>query len=211
MSTSIRPDPPRVPDLGRAGHDDKRGVLTVPNVITVARIAGSGVMLWLAHAGFAKPFVALFAVLALSDWLDGKIAILLHQRTVVGARLDSIADAVLYACLLVGTAWLKPEFARSEAVLIGVMVGSYAITVATALARFRRLPAYHTRAAKTCWFLVSIGAITLLLEGPTWPARVAMIGVIVTNIEATAITFVLRQWQTDVPSIWHAIRRARRE
>ena len=211
MSTSIRPDPPRVPDRGRDGHDDKPGVLTVPNVISVARIAGSGVMLWLAHAGFAKAFVALFAVLVLSDWVDGKLAILLHQRTVIGARLDSIADAVLYACLLVGTALLKPEFVRSEAVLIGVMVGSYAITVAAALARFRRLPAYHTRAAKTCWLLVSIGAITLLLEGPTWPARVAMIGVIVTNIEATAITFVLRQWQADVPSIWHAIRRARRE
>ena len=96
MSASIRPDPPRVPDPGRAGHDDKPGVLTVPNVITVARIAGSGVMLWLAHAGFDKAFVALFAVLVLSDWLDGKIAILLHQRTVVGACLDSIADAVLY-------------------------------------------------------------------------------------------------------------------
>ncbi len=208
MSANIRPDPPRVPD---AGHDDKPGVLTIPNVLTVARFVGSGVMLWLAYAGSAGPFVALFAALVLSDWLDGKIAILLHQRTVIGARLDSIADAVMYTCLLVGTVWLKPEFARSEAMLIGVTIGSYAVTAATALARFRRLPAYHTRAAKTCWFLVSIGAITLLLGGPTWPARVAMIGVIVTNIEATAITFVLRQWQTDVPSIWHAIRRARRE
>jgi hypothetical protein len=53
--------------------------------------------------------------------------------------------------------------------------------------------------------------MTLLLGGPAWPARVAMIAVIVTNIEATAITFVLRHWQTDVPSIWHAIRRTRRE
>ena len=211
MSANVPPDPPRVRDLRRADRDDKPAVLTVPTAITVARLVGSGVMLWLAHSGFAKLFVALFVILVLSDWLDGKLAILLRQRTVFGARLDSIADAVLYACLLVGTAWLKPELARSEAVLIGVMLVSYAVAVGVALARFGRLPAYHTRAAKTCWLLVSIGAMTLLLGGPAWPARVAMIGVIVTNIEATAITFVLRHWQTDVPSIWHAIRRTRRE
>lgn len=211
MSVNIPPDPPRVRDPRRADRDDKPAVLTAPIAITVVRMVGSGVMLWLAHSGFAKLFAALFVVLVLSDWLDGKLAILLHQRTVLGARLDSIADAVLYACLLVGTAWLKPEHARSEAVLIGVLLVSYAVSVGVALARFGRLPAYHTRAAKACWLLVSIGATTLLLGGPTWPARVAMIGVIVTNIEATAITFVLRHWQTDVPSIRHAIRRARQE
>jgi CDP-diacylglycerol--glycerol-3-phosphate 3-phosphatidyltransferase len=177
----------------------------------VARIAGSGALLWLAHAGLAEAFVALFAVLVLTDWIDGKLAILLHQRTVAGARLDSIADVVMYACLLVGTAWLKPEIFRSGAVLIDVMIASYAITVAAALARFRRLPAYHTRAAKTCWFLVAVGAITLLLDGPVWPARIAIVGVIITNIEATAITLVLKQWQPDVPSIWHAVRRTPRE
>jgi CDP-diacylglycerol--glycerol-3-phosphate 3-phosphatidyltransferase len=90
----------QAPDHDRASHR----VLTVPNVLTAARLVGSGFLLWLAHGGYAGWFVAIFALLLLTDWLDGKISILLDQRTVLGARLDSIADAVLYACLLVGTA-----------------------------------------------------------------------------------------------------------
>ncbi|PJK30874.1 CDP-alcohol phosphatidyltransferase family protein [Minwuia thermotolerans] len=186
-------------------------MLTLPNLITIARIMGSGAMLWLAQAGAADLFLATFVLLALSDWVDGKLAVLRHERTVVGARMDSIADAVLYACLLVGMIWLEPGLARSEALLIAVVITSYGVAVAASLARFRRLPAYHTRAAKICWFLVSIGAVILLLDGPVWPARVAMIGVLLTNIEATAITFTLREWRTDVPTIWHAMRRFRRE
>lgn len=199
------------PQPERARGDGGTGLLTVPNVISIARLAGAGVLLWLAHAGYATAFVALFALLVLSDWVDGKLAVLLDQRSVLGARLDSISDAVLYACLLLGTAMLKPEVFRSEALLIAVMLGSYAIVVAISLLRFGRPPAFHTRAAKTCWFLVALGAFTLLLDGPVWPARIAVIGVILTNIEATAIAFVLKEWQTDVPSIWHAVRIARRE
>lgn len=185
--------------------------LTVPNVLTIARIAGSGVLLWLAHAELSTAFVVLYVVLLLSDWLDGKLAIWLDQRTDLGARLDSAADFVMYACLMVGILWLRPEFVRSEAILIGVILGSYALMAAFALVRFGRLPAYHTRAAKTCWLLVSIGAVTLLAGGPLWPARVAMISVILTNIEAMAITFVLKSWRADVISIWHAVRFARKE
>jgi CDP-diacylglycerol--glycerol-3-phosphate 3-phosphatidyltransferase len=83
--------------------------------------------------------------------------------------------------------------------------------VVVSLARFGRLPAYHTFAAKVCWLLISAGAVTLLLGGPTWPAQVAMLSVIVANIEATAISFVMMRSETDVPSIWHAVRLARRE
>ncbi|MCP3904644.1 MAG: CDP-alcohol phosphatidyltransferase family protein [Planctomycetes bacterium] len=183
----------------------------MPNLLTVARIAGSGALLYLAHAGHASWFIALFAVLMFTDWLDGKIAIWLDQRTVLGARLDSFGDVVSYVCLLIGVAWLRPEFVSAETPLIAAMLGSYALSVIVTLIRFRRLPAYHTRAAKTCWLLAAIGAITLLADGPWWPARVTMIAVIITNIEAVAISLVLREWRTDIPWIVSAVRRRRKD
>jgi CDP-diacylglycerol--glycerol-3-phosphate 3-phosphatidyltransferase len=140
----------------------KRENLTIPNALTVARIAGSGVLLWLAHAGHAGWFIGLFLALMLTDWLDGKLAILLHQRTVLGAKLDSFGDVVSYVCLIIGVAWLEPAFLNAHLPMIVAMLGSYGISVLASLIKFRRLPAYHTRAAKTCWLLAAIGAVTLL-------------------------------------------------
>jgi len=179
---------------------------TVPNILTLARIAGSFALVWLAHAGLPGWFIGLFAALLLTDWLDGKLASLLHQRTLLGARLDSAGDSILYGCLIVGVALLEEAFVRANAILLGVMLISYALTVAIALARFGKLPALHTRAAKTCWFLISVGAITLLAGGPWWPAQVAIVAVILTNAEALLICLMLRRWRTDVPSVWHAAR-----
>lgn len=211
MNAADRQVEPRDPGGGPEGERRTSAWLTVPNVLTGVRLAASGVLLWLAWAGLAWAFIWLFAILLLTDWLDGKLAILLDQRTVLGARLDSIADAALYTCLLVGTAWLRPDFFRSEVILIAAMIGSYLASVAVALFKFGRLPAYHTRAAKACWLIAAIGAITLLLGGPIWPARIALIAVILTNVEAVAISAVLTRWQVDVPSIVHAMRRTRQE
>ena len=194
----------------RPPHDDV-GALTVPNALTLLRFAGSGVLVWLASEGASGWFMGVFAALLLTDWLDGKLAILLHQRTELGARLDSIGDAILYACLLAGIVLLEPQFVRAEAVPLAVMLGSYALMLGASLARFRRLPAYHTFGAKTAWWLATIGAITLLAGGPPWPARVALVAVTLANLEAVAISFVLREWRADVRSIVHAMRERGRD
>lgn len=202
---------PATEATGDADRYDRVGVVTVPNVITVLRIAGSFVLLALAWADRPYWFIGLFVVLLLTDWVDGKIAIRFHQRTELGARLDSFADAVLYACLVIGTAWLNPGLLGDHAVLLALMVATYVASGLIALVRFGRLPAYHTRAAKTCWLLISIGAVILLAGGPHWPATVAIAAVLLTNLEAIAIGLVLPRWRSDVTSIYHVVRDRRRE
>lgn len=201
---------PAEPVEGPVEYDTTR-VLTVPNVITVVRMCGSGVLIWLAAAGHGRTFVGLFVALALTDWIDGKVAVIFHQRSVLGARLDSFADVVLYICLLIGTAWARPDFVRAEAIFIAAMLLSYAMPVIATLVRFDRLPAYHTRAAKTCWFLAACATMVLLLDGPMWPARVMMIAVVITNFEALAIALVLPKWETDVGTLWHVLRRLKKK
>ena len=57
-------------------------------------------MLWTAHQGYRQAFVVILVVLLFSDWLDGKLAVLLEQRTTFGARLDSLsATAPTYFAL----------------------------------------------------------------------------------------------------------------
>lgn len=178
----------------------------IPNVLAAFRLAGSFVLVGLAIWGIRQPFVWLLMALLLSDWLDGKLAILLRQRTVFGARLDSLADTSMYAALLFGTLWLKLDFVRREWRWIAAAVASYLLTSVAGLVKYQRLPSYHTRAAKTSWLLVGISAIIVFADGPAWPFRLAMTFVVLTNLEATAMTRILSRFHTDVPSLFHAWR-----
>ena len=72
-------------------------ILTVPNVITIVRLAMLPVFLWLlfAQEDRAKA-AALLAVLGITDFLDGYIARHFHQESDLGKILDPIADKALF-------------------------------------------------------------------------------------------------------------------
>jgi CDP-diacylglycerol--glycerol-3-phosphate 3-phosphatidyltransferase len=145
-------------------------------------------------------------LLLLGDWLDGKLAIWLKQQTELGALLDSIADAALYAAILLGVGWLKFDLLAQELTWIFVGFASYALTTSFGLAKFHRLPSYHTRAAKICWFLATIALVLVLVANAAWPLRVALMGATLTNLEATVITAVLPEYRSNVPTLYHALR-----
>lgn len=184
----------------------QQSICNVPNALCAVRLIAAGLMIYAAVAHSQSAFLWLTVVALLTDWLDGKLAVLLEQRTVFGARLDSVADAAMYGALFFGVFWLKPDFIRDQWVWIVVAGCSYALTIAAGLCRFGKLPSYHTRAAKTGWLLISVAAITIFADGPAWPFRLAMLGVTLTNIEAALISCVLPEARTDVPTILHAWR-----
>ena len=201
-------DAPDAADAPDDRHDAEaaRRIVTVPNVLSVLRLLGSGSLLVLAAHDLRFWFIGVFVALLATDWLDGKIAVLLHQRTVLGARLDSIGDAVLYFCLLLGLLALELRFLLDWLGLVVAMVASHLAAWAASYLKFSRMPAYHTRAAKMCWGLVCIAAVTLVAKGPEWPAVVALVAVILTNLQSIAITITLPRWEADVSSWWQARR-----
>jgi len=187
-------------------------IVTIPNLLCFVRLIGSFALVGLALWERPNLFIGLFVFLAMTDWVDGKLAILLNQRSIYGARLDSAADAALYAALLIGGLWLRWDVLRQEFVWVGAAVGSYAISTSVGLWKFRRVPSYHTRAAKTCWLLILVGAVAVLGGWAVWPFRVAMAAVTITNVETTLMSLYLDEWKADVTSLWHVLRaRSRRK
>jgi len=68
-------------------------VLTVPNLLSLLRLLGVPLFLWLLlgpHADLVALGVLMFA--GFSDWLDGKLARLLNQTSRIGTLLDPAAD-----------------------------------------------------------------------------------------------------------------------
>lgn len=80
-------------------------VLTVPNLISLARlllVPVFAVLIATGHDGWA---VAVLAVSGASDWLDGVLARRLHQVTRLGQLLDPAADRLFILVTLVGLVW----------------------------------------------------------------------------------------------------------
>ena len=181
-------------------------LLTVPNLLCVIRLVGSFILIPIAWQGRNEVFLWCFIFLAMTDWLDGKLAILLNQRTVLGARLDSWADAALNAALLFGVVMMYGATLRFELVWISAAVVSYLISTAAGFWKYKRWPSYHTRAAKTSWFFTAVAVIALFSDWAIWPLRVAAVAVTITNFEALLITIISPTWRVDVTSIYHAWR-----
>lgn len=79
-----------------AGRMAARRVLTVPNVISVARLLCAPLLVWFLFGSedHTAAFV-LLAVLGGTDWVDGWIARHFHQGSELGKVLDPVADRIL--------------------------------------------------------------------------------------------------------------------
>ena len=203
--TTDSADPKNAEAEGDGTDPYQNRYLTIPNVICVGRFLGSLVILWFAFIGNATVFTIGFIVLSLSDTVDGRLARWLNQRSVFGARLDSASDAVLYGCLAIGSLMLKWKQLQPEIVWFIVPLVSYAMTTGFGLWKYGRIPSYHTYGAKYSQWLVLGGATAMLLDWSMWPMRVASVAVTLTNIEATAITFVSPAWWADVLTLLHVL------
>lgn len=193
-------------DSSPTGRYPKRW-LTASNVITSLRIIGSPAMIVLAYYQYATGVVVLVSFLVFTEWLDGVVARTLHQESELGARLDTVADAVFYTSLLVAVGVMFPETTLREAWWITVAIFSYAMSWLVSLVRFRALPSYHTWLAKGAWLVVGIGIVSLVADWSSWPFRAAMLCVVLANLEATGISLLLSEQHVDIPTIWHARRK----
>ncbi|MBB1242560.1 CDP-alcohol phosphatidyltransferase family protein [Streptomyces durbertensis] len=86
-------------------------VLTVPNILSMARLVGVPVFLWLIlWPIFGGPnndlwALAILAFSGVSDYLDGKLARRWNQISSLGRILDPAADRLYILSTLVGLTW----------------------------------------------------------------------------------------------------------
>jgi cardiolipin synthase len=105
-------------------------ILTIPNILSFARLLGVPVFLWLILVPQADGWAfALLAVSAVTDWLDGKIARATGQISRLGQLLDPLADRAYIAAALLGMAirgiipwWLVVVLLSRDLVLAVVLL-----------------------------------------------------------------------------------------
>jgi cardiolipin synthase len=113
---------------GIAESDPLGRIWTIPNALSVARLLGVPVFLWLVLGPRSEVgdwwAVGILIGSAASDWLDGKIARALNQQSRLGQLLDPAADRLYIVATIVALAvrgiipwWLVIVLGSREVVL----------------------------------------------------------------------------------------------
>lgn len=100
-------------------------VLTIPNVISIARIWMVPVFAWLVFTRQDLTAVVVLVIAGASDWLDGILARRLNQMSILGQMIDPVADRLFIFVTLVGLAfrgfvpwWMVGIIVMRELVLV---------------------------------------------------------------------------------------------
>ena len=83
------------------GSDASTAILTVPNLISFARLATVPFFLWLWFAGSREVAVVVYGIGASTDFLDGFIARRTGQVSELGKLLDPLADRIFILALAI--------------------------------------------------------------------------------------------------------------
>lgn len=180
----------------------------VPLALTALRalLAPVVVVLALAYpAGWA--FGACLVAAFVSDVFDGIVARRLGVATPGLRRLDSIADTIFYVAALFAAWHLHADAIRGHwagLTLLGALeIARYAFD----WRKFGKEASYHMWSSKLWGVALFAAFFALLVFGEDRVAVPAAIWIgVVADLEGLAISATLREWRTDVPTIWHARR-----
>ena len=130
------------PGAAAADEEGVDRIVTVPNAITLVRLACIPLFLWLLFGADRQTAAALLlGVLGATDWVDGFVARRYHQVSTVGKVLDPVADRVLVVTAVIAitvhgavpvwfaAATLAREVVVSAAVLLLASLGAARIDV----------------------------------------------------------------------------------
>jgi CDP-diacylglycerol--glycerol-3-phosphate 3-phosphatidyltransferase len=138
----------------------------IPNLITFLRFALLPLASWTFLDGDRPATLALIALIAFSDWLDGFLARRWDVATPLGALLDPIADKLAQITLLGLLAWGgRPEFGTVPPWFFGVVLARElfliygAVRVRTHLGRVEIKARWQGKLSTLLVFVIILGAL----------------------------------------------------
>jgi len=180
----------------------------VPLALTALRAALAPVVVGLALAWpLPWAFGACLAAAFVSDVFDGIVARRLGVATPGLRRLDSLADSVFYVAALFAAWHLHPDALRAQGPALALLGALELTRYAVDLRKFGKEASYHMWSSKAWGVALFAGFLALLALGEArWFVPAAIWVGVLADLEGLAISLVLREWRTDVPTLWHALR-----
>lgn len=187
----------------------KKYLVKIPAVLIWSRLAFAMLILFLSV--YQPPHfrwwinILLIAGL-LSDIFDGIIARRLQVSTVKLRRMDSTVDQVFWLSGLVGAYIICTGFFLEKADYLLILLGAEAMTYVISFVKFKKEVATHAILSKL-WTLTILAALMEIIArcDSNWIFMTCFWLGIITRLEIVGILLVLRKWESDVPSLYHAL------
>jgi cardiolipin synthase len=178
------------------------------NGITLYRLVSTVLLVYLVYARDLTLFKWLLAFSFFTDSIDGRLARKFRVVSVLGSRLDSIADDLTVLVSLVGLYFFRHDFLKEYFYFFLVMVILYIVQVSSAMIRYGKFTSFHTWSAKISFVFQGVFLILVFfLPTPPMPLfYLAMAATAVVLIEETILVFMLPEWKSDVKGIYWVLK-----
>jgi cardiolipin synthase len=178
------------------------------NLITFYRLVAALPLVFLLIERQFSLFKWLLALSFFTDAIDGWLARRFQVISLLGARIDSIADDLTILVAILGVVYLRPGFVRSEWLPVGIMAVLYLIQNALALVRYRKLTSFHTYIAKAAAVLQGFFLVLFFfLPEPLLFIIYLTAGVTIIDLaEEILLVLVLPQWEANVKGLYWVLK-----
>jgi cardiolipin synthase (CMP-forming) len=184
-----------------------KGILNIPNLITIYRLLAFPLILYFALAGKESFFAIFLVVNLLTDAIDGFIARRFKMETEIGAKLDSFADNLTYLLVFLGIYIFKLDEILPYKVSFLVFIGCLLFTVFFSLVKFRKFPSFHMYITKIGGYLQGAFFICLFTVGFIAPFYYFVITWgILGAIESIAIQLVIPEMRSNVKGLYWVLK-----
>ncbi|MCX6274449.1 MAG: CDP-alcohol phosphatidyltransferase family protein [Bacteroidetes bacterium] len=180
----------------------------LPIALIYSRLVIGILILILSIAGienFRIIAIVLISIGLLTDIFDGIIARQLNISTPKFRRLDSAIDQVFFISFAFAAYLQCPDFFRANSVKLIFLFGSEGLAYLICFLKFKKEIATHSIGSKI-WALLLFATLVEILwrcQSDTLFNICFWVG-IVTRFEIVAIILTLKQWTSDVPSVYHS-------
>lgn len=184
----------------------------LPNAISVARLAATPVLFWMASEDMETPFSWLLVAALASDAVDGLLARRFSWTSRLGSLFDAVADAVLTLTAAYGVWIFHPDVFTEYSFTIWLVLGMWAFEHFLAFLRYGRPSSFHTRLVRLAVFFFGCFLAVLFLFGfQAWLFYLTAIASLVAVLEEIAMIVVLPDWTPDLRGGLAEVLRRRRE
>jgi len=179
------------------------------NGITLYRLAIAPVLIILVLYNRPDIYKWLLPLSFFTDAIDGYFARKFNVTSIMGAKLDSIADDFTIVAAMTGIIVFKQEFLKQELLLILSLLGLFIFQIILALFRYKKISSFHTYGAKLAFIFQGCFIILLFfLPDPLYPLFYATVIITALElIEEIIITLLLPDWESNVKGLYWVIKK----
>jgi phosphatidylglycerophosphate synthase len=176
----------------------------VVNILTFYRLLITPVLILLIFTKQEKVFAWMLPVSFFTDLVDGFLARKFGVASVLGAKLDSIADDLTILSAITAALVFKFPFIKENILVFGILFGLYLVQTVYALIKYHKISSFHTYAAKAAAVFQGTFLILLFLldNPPYFLFYIAALFTFIDLIEEIILVYMLPGWKANVKGVY---------